>query len=102
MGDFSATLIRLRQLIQLHQRQRGVDIGQIIFEAGSNHFRLRRAAVGLTVVGVYAQAVEFEAADAGSQLVIIGDDKPPSAQVIFLIAWNEKIAVPRQPTWRPL
>ena len=64
--------------------------------------RLRGAAQGLAVISVNAEAVELQAANARPVRHRRSPPAPPSAQVIFLIAWNEKMAVPRHPTWRPL
>ncbi len=102
LGNLGPALIGVAQFFQLDQRQSGVDIGKVVLEARGDHLRLWRAAVGLAIISVHAQTMEFQATDAGGQLVVVGDNQPPSAQVMFLIAWNEKMAVPCQPTWRPL
>ena len=71
-GYLTATLIALAQFAQLYQRQRGVNIGEVIFESRANHLRLRRTAVGLAIVGIDAQTVELEATNAVGQLFIVG------------------------------
>ena len=76
MRNGGAALIGVGELIQLHQRQRGVDIREIVFKARRNHLRLRRAAQGLAVISVNAEAVELQAANARGQLVIVGYHQP--------------------------
>lgn len=98
VGNVATALIGLAQLTQLDQRQRGVDIRKVVFEARGNDLRLRRAAVGLAVIGIYAQTVELQAADFCASCASSVTTRPPSAQVMFLMAWKEKIAVPCQPT----
>ena len=66
----------MAQFFQLDQRQSGVDIGKVVLEARGDHLRLRRAAVGLTIIGVHAQTMEFQTADTGGQLVVVGDNQP--------------------------
>ncbi len=76
LGNLGPALIGVAQFFQLDQRQSGVDIGKVVLEARGDHLRLRRAAVGLAIISIHAQTMEFQATDAGGQLVVVGDNQP--------------------------
>ena len=79
-----------------------MNVGQVVFVTRLHHFGLRFAAKLLTIEGIDGQTVELQATQAIRQRIVVGGDQAPSAQVTFLMAWNEKIAVPRAPTHSPL
>ena len=55
---------------QLADAQHRLHIGQIEFEARFDHLRLGRAAVGLAVIGIDAETMEFQAADPVGQITL--------------------------------
>ncbi len=103
VGQQRALGVDLVQPFQLDQRDGGIDAGQVVLESRLHDLRLGLAAMGQAVVSVDTEAMEPEHAYLRGQGFIVGHEhRAFGTGHMFLMAWNEKIAVPRAPTWRPL
>ena len=72
LGQQPATAVDVAQAIQLHQGQGGVDVREVVLEAGLLHLGLGLAAQGLAVEGIHRQAVEFQSAYPLGQGGVVG------------------------------
>src|SRR6185369_2587672 len=74
--DLGAPGVEARQLAELMQTQRGLDVGQVVLEAGEHHViggrRFLRRRVGLP--GVAVHAVELPQLDPRGELGVVGGD----------------------------
>ena len=64
------------QLIQLYQRNSGIDIRQVVFVSWRKHFGLRCPAIGLSIKSINAQTVKLQAAKPLGKLAVVGNDQP--------------------------
>lgn len=75
LGNFGLVLIGVVQFFQLDQCQSGIDIGKVVFEVWGDYFCLWCVVVGLVIISVYVQIMEFQVMDVGGQFVVIGDNQ---------------------------
>ncbi len=73
-GEGLAARVERVQALELDQREGGVEVGQVVFETGLDHFRLRLASMAQAVVGIDPEAVELEAADPFGEGTVVADE----------------------------
>lgn len=86
------------QLIELYQRNSGVNIRQVVFVSRCKHFGLWCPAVGLSIKSINAQTVKLQAAKPLSELAVVGNDQSTFRTGDIFNSVKEKIAVPQAPT----
>ncbi len=72
LGQQPPAAVDVAQAIQLHQGQGGVDVREVVLEAGFLHLGLGLAAQGVAVEGIHRQAVEFQPTHALGQGGVVG------------------------------
>ncbi|MNP48634.1 hypothetical protein D3C76_1427680 [compost metagenome] len=70
-GNLRTAAVGIAEFAELHQGQRGVNIREVVFKTGRDHFGLRCAAERLAVKRIDAETVELEAANTLRQLFVV-------------------------------